>query len=151
VNYLHQYLNSPNSEFVKLGAQMTDLTDVLAKETLYRHHLAKGLDPKAAERSVIAAFPDYKENMPTLIKKFSDVGILMYPSWWVRVQRALINLAHNKPVSLGADIAISHYAESTASSVWSPFIYNKATQFNGILNNPFDLFNINALYTPRLY
>lgn len=56
VAYMHQYLNSPDSEFVKLGSHMTDLSDVMAKETLYRHLMGNGMSAKKQSWRLLILF-----------------------------------------------------------------------------------------------
>jgi len=84
VNYVSQFTTSPSSEAVRFGSTMTDLTDVMAKETLYRHLVQnQNVAPEEARIRVLDSFPDYKENMPLAIKGLSDLGILMFLSFWL--------------------------------------------------------------------
>jgi hypothetical protein len=74
---------------------MTDLTDVMAKETLYRYLTQeKKMNPTDAKIQVLDSFPDYKENMPIAIKALSDVGIIMFPSFWLRIQKIIYTENH---------------------------------------------------------
>ncbi len=146
VSYLHQYLNSPDSEFVKLGAHMTDLSDVMAKETYYRYLTDGGMDPKKAEVEVIDMFPDYKEGMPKSMQQLSDLGILMFPNYWVRVQKAIYRLAKGRPVSFGTELAIEQWLGINAPQIWDQNIYNKATSNWGLFHLPWDHLGIGTLF-----
>jgi len=136
VAYMHQYLNSPDSEFVKLGTHMTDLTDVLAKETYYRHLVeTQNMDPKKAEMEVITSFPDYKEGLPTSVQKLDSVGILMFPQYWMRMIQAMYRLAENRPASFGSEMLLAQLM-NTQSQLWSQTIFDKAFSNWGLVHNP---------------
>jgi DNA-binding phage protein len=136
VAYMHQYLNSPDSEFVKLGTHMTDLSDVMAKETLYRHLTSNGMSTKKAEAEVIDSFPDYKEAMPTNVRQLSDVGILMFPSYWLRIQKTIYRMIKDRPVSFGIEEAINELAGLEGSSIEDSNIISKFNSHLGIFHNP---------------
>lgn len=146
VAYMHQYLNSPDSEFVKMGTYMTDLSDVLAKETLYRYLTDKGTDPKKAELDVIDSFPNYNENLPPRVKQLSDVGILMFPSFWLRIQRAIYRMAKDRPVSFGTEMAIEEALGVDASTIWDANIWNKATSNYGLLHTPWEHIGMQSIF-----
>lgn len=136
IAYMHQYLNSPNSEFVKLGSHMTDLTDVLAKETYYRYLVdTQKLDAKKAEIEVLKSFPDYKENLPTAIQRLDSVGILMFPQYWMRMIQAMYRLTENRPASFGSEVLLAELL-GTKSQLWSQTIFDKAFSNWGIIHNP---------------
>jgi len=147
VNYVSQFMITPNSESVKLGSYATDLTDVLAKETYYRYLVTeKKLSDKEAEVQVIEAFPDYKENLPMAIKQLSDTGILLFPAFWLRIQKVIYRMLRDKPVNLGIEIQIQNMTGLDAQSILDSNIYNKATDFNGLINSPLDRFEWGALF-----
>lgn len=136
VGYIHQFINSPDSEFVKLGTHMTDLTDILAKETYYRHLVeTKGMSESEAEKAVITAFPDYKEGLPTMVQKLDSVGIVMYPQYWLRMIQAMYRLAEKRPASFGSEMLIAQLM-GTESQLWSQTIIEKAMSNWGLIHNP---------------
>ncbi len=136
VGYMHQFINSPDSEFVKLGTHMTDLTDILAKETYYRHLVGtKGMSEGEAEKAVITAFPDYKEGLPTMVQKLDSVGIVMYPQYWLRMIQAMYRLAEKRPASFGSEMLIAQLM-GTESQLWSQTIIEKAMSNWGLIHNP---------------
>jgi hypothetical protein len=146
ISYMHQYLNSPDSEFVKMGTYMTDLTDVLSKETLYRYLVDRGVDPKKAEIDVIDSFPDYKENLPTRVKQLSDVGILMFPSFWLRIQKAIYRMVKNQPVSFGTEMSIEALMGTSPDQIWDANIISKATSNYGLMHTPWEHMGTNSLF-----
>jgi hypothetical protein len=151
INYVHQFINSPNSEFVKLGTHMTDLADVTAKETYYRYLVAKGIDPKKAELEVIDSFPDYKEGMPTGVKKLSDLGILMFPSYWLRIQKTIYRMVKNKPISFGTELAIHDMMGIDGVTIWDQNIVEKAGSFFGLIHTPWQHMGVNTVVPTNLF
>lgn len=135
VAYMHQYLNSPNSEFVKLGSYMTDLTDVLAKETYYRHLIKQGMDAKKAEIQVIERFPDYKEGLPVKVKQWDSIGVVMFPQYWLQMISRSYHAIKEKPVNFGVNTAIANYFDSSLS-LFDETIIGKATSRWGLVHNP---------------
>ena len=137
VNYVSQYTNSPGSEAVRLGSAATDLTDVLAKETLYRHLVEnEGASPEAARIKVLDSFPDYKENMPLAVKQLSDVGIIMFPSFWLRIQKVIYRMARDKPINLATELMLEEAFGSNINTIVDANIINKSNSFGGLFHPP---------------
>ncbi len=151
ITYLHQYLNSPDSEFVKLGSQLTDLTDVMAKETYYQFLVENGKSPKEAEVEVIDSFPDYKESLPTRVKQLSDVGIIMFPTYWMRIQRAIYRMAKNRPASLGTELMIEDLMGTDLPQIWDQNIIKKAESSFGIFHLPWSHIGLGSIFPTRVW
>jgi len=135
VNYVSQYTTSPSSEAVRLGASMTDLTDVMAKETLYRHLIEnEGMTEEAAKIKVLDSFPDYKENMPLAVKQLSDFGIIMFPSFWLRIQKVIYRMARDKPINLATELMLEEAVDSNIETIVSSVIINKWNAYGGIFH-----------------
>ena len=151
IAYMHQYLNSPDSEFVKLGTYMTDLTDVLAKETYFRHLVdGKGMSPESAEKAVLTAFPDYKEGLPTAVQKLDSVGILMFPQYWMQMIRAMYRLAEKRPVSFGSEMMLAEMMD-TKSQLWSQTIFDKAFSSWGLVHNPVNHIGVGSILPTEVF
>ena len=139
VNYVAQYTTSPGSEAVRVGSSTTDLTDVLAKETLWRHFTEnKGMSAADARIKVLDSFPDYKENMPLAIKQLSDNGIIMFPSFWLRIQKIIYRMARDKPINLATELMIQEAVGSNINTIFEANIINKSNTFGGLLHMPFE-------------
>jgi len=149
VNYMIQFTTSPTSEAVRLGAFATDLGDILAKETLYRYSVEKeGMSEEAATIRVLESFPDYKENMPLAIKQLSDMGILMFPSFWLRIQKVIYRMARDKPVSIGTELMIEDLLGVNFESIINSNIVNKFNSFGGIIKSPDESIGLNSIVNP---
>ena len=139
VNYVSQFTTSPSSEAVRVGSAMTDLTDVLAKETLYRHFVEnQRMSAEDARIKVLDSFPDYKENMPLAIKQLSDAGIIMFPSFWLRIQKIIYRMARDKPVNLATELMVQEALGTNVNTIFEANLINKANTFGGLLHSPFE-------------
>jgi len=139
VNYVAQFTTSPSSEAVRVGSAMTDLTDVLAKETLWRYLTQeKGMSSEEARISVLDSFPDYKENMPLAIKQLSDAGIIMFPSFWLRIQKIIYRMARDRPISLATELTIQEALGTDVNTIFEANLINKSETFGGLIHSPFE-------------
>ena len=131
--YLSEFIASPDSEAVRLGSYLVQQADISARYTLYSHlkNTPYKNDPKTGERKklseeeittiVLEAFVDYKVNMPKELKAMSDYGILLFPSFWMRIHKIAYAIAKDNPLKVASGLAleeamginISTYADST--------------------------------------
>ena len=152
VNYVAQFTTSPSSEAVRIGSAFTDLTDVMAKETLYRYLVQeKGMKPQEARIQVLDSFPDYKENMPLSIQQLSDVGILMFPSFWLRIQKAIYRMVRDRPVSLATEILAQDALGTDMNTIFEANIINKANTFGGFLHMPYEPIGVNSVVPMHIW
>lgn len=139
VNYVAQFTTSPSSEAVRVGSAMTDLTDVLAKETLFRFLTEKrGMSAEDARITVLDSFPDFKENMPLAVKQLSDAGIIMFPSFWLRIQKIIYRMARDRPVSLATEMLVQEAVGSDINTIFGSNVINKSETFGGLIHSPFE-------------
>ena len=73
--------------------------DGVSKWILYQHSRVNGMGDDAAAKKANDTFLDYRVNLPTSIKQLSDLGILMFPSFWMKYQRVLFEMLKHNPVS----------------------------------------------------
>lgn len=152
VNYVAQFTTSPSSEAVRFGSAMTDLTDVLAKETLFRHLVQeKKMKPADARIHVLDSFPDYKENMPLAIKQLSDVGIIMFPSFWLRIQKIIYRMARDKPVGLATELMAQEMLGSDINTIFEANVINKSNTFGGLLHTPFEPIGLGSVVPVHVF
>ena len=151
INYVSQFINSPASEAVRVGSSMTDLSDVMAKETLYRHLTEnEGMEPDKARIEVLDSFPDYKENMPIAIKQLSDLGIIMFPSFWLRIQKTIYRMVRDKPVNLAAELMLEDAMGSNINTIIDANIINKHNTFGGLVHSPLETPGVGSIFPTYL-
>ena len=131
---------------------MTDLTDVLAKETLYRHLVEnEEMSPEAARIKVLDSFPDYKENMPMAVKQLSDLGIIMFPSFWLRIQKVIYRMARDKPVNLATELLLEEALGSNIETILGSNIINKSNSFGGIFHTPIEPIGVGSFVPTHIF
>jgi hypothetical protein len=96
----------------------------------------RNMSVEEATEEVVQSFPDYKENMPLAIKQMSDLGILMFPAFWLRIQKSIYRLAKDQPVNLGLELQIEHMLGTDFETISDANIYNKMNEWGGIINSP---------------
>lgn len=79
-------------------------------------------------------FVDYRLNLPSEVKFLSDYGVLMFPSFWMRIQRIIWNLLKYHPLNAGTGLLIADALGNSGASIMSANILNKA--WNGSLVHP---------------
>ena len=152
VGYVSQFTTSPNSEIVRLGSSVTDRIDVFAKETLYRHAIQnEKMTPSQARIHVLDSFPDYKENLPMAVKQLSDVGILMFPSYWLRIQKAIYRMVKDKPVNLSTEMVIQEYVTGNMNTIFSANVLNMSTRYGGIAHMPLESVGVGSVVPENVF
>jgi hypothetical protein len=121
------------------------MSDIAARYTLYKHlknnpmkYSAKdSKKTKLTEAQIVTevldSFVDYKVNMPKELKFVSDHGILLFPSFWLRVQKVMYVLAKESPAKLGAGMLMH---EALGISVASYYDSNIISKLGDIVNIP---------------
>lgn len=99
VRYVGEILGTPSSEIVRQSSNIMTNVDGVSKWILYQHSRANGMSDDAAAKKSNDTFLDYRVNLPTAIKQLSDLGILMFPSFWMKYQRVLFEMLKHNPVS----------------------------------------------------
>ena len=123
--YISEFIGSPGSEIVKLGSALTQWSDILPRVALYQHLKGKGKTEEEAIIESLDNFIDYKMNMPPEIKFFSDTFFLMYPSFWMKIQKVIFNLGKNHPASLGAALLLTEVLDLGQLHILESSVFNK--------------------------
>lgn len=152
--YLKEFLGAPSSEATKLGSALTHWSDVIPRIIGFEYNMEKltrefksknGRDPNAKEADRIEedaaaevrqGLGDFLDNAPQLVHELSSVFVLMYPSFWARMQKVLWNLGVKHPVSMLMVFASSMLLGTGGLHIFGSNILEKATN-GSIINNPF--------------
>jgi hypothetical protein len=131
--YISEFIASPDSEAVRLGSYLVQMTDISARYTLYKHLMNTRGDnnnsPKTENEVVIKvleAFVDYKVNMPKELKVMSDYGVILFPSFWLRIQKVIYAIAKDNPAKVAAGITLSELLSINVESYYDSNIIAKA-------------------------
>ena len=93
----------------ELGREVSakEVADVVRGNRLgLDHKKITGIKERAAMRS-LDTFVDYRLNMPSEIKKASDLAVLWFPSYWMRNAVVIPQMIAAKPVNSMAALAVS--------------------------------------------
>ena len=163
VRYVAELLASPSSEIVRQGSRVMQLGDIMAKWSLYKYYVQKYSEQymkeyktsgvpvaelqKIKDRAGIEAsdmFIDYRINMPKEIKVLSDLGIMMFPSFWIRAQKIVWNLGKNYPVNVGVGYVVADLLGMEGASIVDANIINKASE-GTLISAGQDVLNLGTL------
>lgn len=130
--YVSDLIGSPSSEIVGIGGAVMVITDALSKYTLARS-LLKRVDPKTgtkytkdtAYQEANETFIDYRNNMPSEVKAMSDYAILMFPAFWIKIQKVIAGLATYHPATAIGGYAIADALDIGGANIIDVNIINK--------------------------
>lgn len=134
--YVSEYLMTPGSQAVNFGSYLVQMSDIIPRGILLRHLMDDGMNEAEAILQVTDAFIDYKQNMPKELKVMSDYGILLFPSFWMRIQRVIYRLATKKPVTVMAALAAEEIFMLDIPTIFDANLYAKMTGYGTIVDAP---------------
>jgi len=155
--YVSEFLGSPASEAAAYGSAYMVLGDVMAKYTLAKHLIGRenprsgqgGNRKKYTSEEAYAlandTFIDYRANLPKEIKVLSDYGILMFPAYWLRVQKVIAGLLKYHPVSAVTSYAVETAMGAESLSVLNQNIVTKAGGYYGIIHSPTETISLESI------
>jgi len=126
----------PGSQAVGLGSYLVQMSDIIPRGILLQHLMDTGVSEADAIATVTDAFIDYKQNMPKELKVISDYGLLMFPSFWMRIQRVILHLAKEKPATAMAGMTLEAMLDLNVPSILDANLVSKLTGEYGIVGAP---------------
>lgn len=148
--YLSQFIAAPDSEVTKAGSGLMQYGDFTARWVYYKHLKNSGVSEKEAAAQVLETFIDYRVNMPKELKLLSDYGILMYPTYWTRIQKIIYIATLRNPVTAGVGAVTEGLLGNVLPTIYDSNIITKATSWNGIINSPMDAFSSDTFLPTHL-
>ena len=136
--YVSEFIGAPGSELTKLGSALTQWSDVLPRITLYRYRRSQGVSEEKAVQEALDSFIDYKLNMPKPIHQLSSTFFLMYPSFWMKIQKIIYNLGTRHPVQFSTAIAIEEALGTGGLHILDANILSKISRGSAITAPEFD-------------
>ena len=157
VRYVSEFIAAPSSELVRQGSRVMQMADIMARWTLYKHEMVKNLKEKgynyvdhykatkdieagkldkkvyesienAAAVKGLDTFIDYRLNLPKELKVLSDLGVIMFPSFWLRAQKVIYNLVKYHPINAGAGLVVTDVLNLNGASIIDANVLNKMSQ-----------------------
>ena len=153
VRYVSEFIAAPGSEIVRQGSRAMQMGDLMGRWVLFTHEVEKAMkekglpyttfeelyknkgkvDQKWYEETIYNAselaretFIDYRINMPKEIKVLSDYGVLLFPSFWIKAQKVIYNLAKYHPINAGVGLLAAELLGVKGASIIDANILSKA-------------------------
>ena len=116
----------------KFLSQSTQLSDLVARYTMYEHTMTRAKDPLSQDdaiRQAEASFVNYDLPSHRTLQYLNDMGIVMFTKYYIRIQKVIMRLMKEKPARGLALIAANHFMQGLDSITDSNWL-------NRIGNNP---------------
>ena len=97
----HAYLGEHTAVF-KAAMHFTQMSDFIARYALYSYNTQeKGMSKDRAWKQMVETFVNYDQPLNRHLQWTNDMGVVMFIKYWMRIQRAGLNLIKEKPVNVG--------------------------------------------------
>ena len=158
VRYVSEFIAAPSSELVRQGSRVMQMADVMSRWTLYKHEMMFNLKENvkyeyvshykalrdieagrldkhvyekiesAASTKALDTFIDYRLNLPSELQMLSNLGVIMFPSFWLRAQKVIYNLVKYHPVNAGMGLLVADLLNLNGASIIDANILNKISE-----------------------
>jgi hypothetical protein len=115
-------------------SRITQLSDFVARYTLYQHLISRKKNPLSRADAVIQAsdsFVNYDIPMQRSLQYLDDMGIMMFTKYFLRIQRVLMKTAAENPARVLMLLAADQYLDLNS-------IVLDSSWFTRIGNNPLE-------------
>ena len=86
----------------KTMMHLTQSSDFIARYAMYSHAIeVKNMDENKAFKQMVETFVNYDQPLNRYLQYGNDIGLLFFVKYWLRIQRATINIAKEKPLNVG--------------------------------------------------
>ena len=102
IRYVGELIGSPSSEMTRQSSNIMVNIDGISRWIYYNYLLDSGMDEDAAAKETLERFVDYRVNLPEEVKLLSDLGFVLFPSFWMKYQKVLYTLIKRNPASSAA-------------------------------------------------
>jgi len=157
--YISEMIGAPSSEAAAYGGAYMVLSDALSKYTLAEYlyggdgtpakrnpKTKKAYTKQEAYFKANETFIDYRRNIPSEIKALSDYGIIMFPAYWMRVQKVIGSLIVYHPISSLGSFAIESAMGVDQLNILNQNIFSKMNAYSGIVHTPGEMVGPEALW-----
>jgi len=144
IRFLSNFLNVPASNVTKFGSVTMQYQDVASRIILYKFLKSKGMNEQDAVQDVMDTFIDYRINMPKELQFASDMFIIPFPHYMLKVQKSIYNILKHRPAT-GSGILLYDllhpYDYTNQLNIIGSNIIEKIEK-NQLLGNPTSLMSI---------
>lgn len=107
--------------------QITQLSDFVARYTLYQHLTTRKDNPLSKDDAIAEAsdaFVNYDIPMYRGMQYADDMGVIMFTKYFLRIQRVLLKLARENPARVFATIALNNVMDLGPIVLDSSFMHH---------------------------
>lgn len=133
LNIGKQLYMTKDTPHYKMLANLTQLSDFVARYTLYQHLTTKSQEPlsqKEAFRVSSETFVNYDVPLPKGLQYLDDMGVVPFTKYFLSMQRVLVNLVREHPVKVLMTLMANNYLHLMPTVM-------DGTAFSRFGNNPF--------------
>ena len=133
LNIGKQLYMTKDTPHYKMLANLTQMSDFVARYTLYQHLTTQAQQPlskREAARVASETFVNYDIPLPKGIQYLDDIGILPFTKYFLSMQRVLVNLVREHPVKVLMTLMANNYLNLMPTVM-------DGSAFNRFGNNPF--------------
>ncbi len=123
-----------NTSMYQFLRDATQMSDFVARYTLHKHNMNKGMDFEKSIDSIMDTFINYEEPSHKTVQWLNDVGLMMFTKFFLRVQKVILRQLKNKPLHMFGLWLVEFYLGVNLSTIDDSFV------------SPQDF--INRFYTP---
>jgi hypothetical protein len=109
--YISEFIASPDSAMVRFGSFAVQSIDIVSRKILLDTLIAQGKSEHDAIKITLESFVDYKINMPKEVKALSDYGVLLFPSFWMRIQKVILATVKANPAGVAFGTSIQQFID----------------------------------------
>ena len=128
-----QVFMTHDTSIYKFLSQTTQLSDFVARYTMYEYLTTRNLDPLSsadANKTAEDSFVNYDIPAHRSMQFMNDMGIVWFTKYYIRIQKTIMRLVKERPARVLALAAANHYVTGLQSVLDSSWI-------NHIGGNPF--------------
>lgn len=128
------YMTHDTSTY-KFLSQTTQLSDFVARYTMYEYLTTRNLDPLSSADAIKTAedsFVNYDIPAHRSMQFMNDMGLVWFTKYYMRIQKTIMRLVKERPARVLALVAANHYVAGLQSVLDSSWI-------NHLGGNPFSV------------
>jgi hypothetical protein len=79
------------------------------------------------------------------------MGIIMFPSFWLRIQKVIYRMAKDKPINLATDLVMEEVLNNNINTIIDANIINKSNSFGGLFHTPVDSVGVGSVIPMHIW
>lgn len=126
-----------NSFFITHDTQMykalrntTQVSDFVARYTLHKHNMKKGMDFGESVNEIMDSFIDYETPTHDGLQYANDIGLVMFTKFFLRIQKVLFKMFKDRPASVLSGMVLQNMLAHDIPDVFDTGIWDPQNSIN---------------------